>query len=73
MVNNLTIVNTFIHHILQGADLGFSRGGGADFQKNFENFYDLFRSTKLIFRALLKHLKRGCFGPFWALLGKFRQ
>ena len=34
-----------------GADLGFSRGGGADFQKKFENFDDLFfyRSTKLIF------------------------
>ena len=31
----------------------FSRGGGADFQKIFENFFDLlFRSTKLIFRAL---------------------
>ena len=25
-----------------GADLGFSRGGGADFQKKFENFDDLF-------------------------------
>ena len=35
---------------------GFSRGGGANFQKSFENFDDLFfRSTKLIFRALLKH------------------
>ena len=30
-----------------GADLGFSRGGGADFQKIFQNFDDLFfRSTK---------------------------
>ena len=39
-----------------GADLGFSRGGGAVFQKNFENFDDLFfRSTKLTFRALLMH------------------
>ena len=47
---------------LSGADLGFSRGGGADFQKIFQNFDDLFfffRSTKLIFRALPKH----CFGP----------
>ena len=46
-----------------GADLGFSRGGGgADFQKIFQNFDDLFfffRSTKLIFRALPKH----CFAP----------
>ena len=25
-----------------GADLGFSRGGGADFRKNFQNFDDLF-------------------------------
>ena len=25
-----------------GADLGFSRGGGADFQKIFQNFDDLF-------------------------------
>ena len=32
----------------QEADLGFSRGGGADFQKEIENFDDLFiffRST----------------------------
>ena len=46
------------HMVLKAeADLGFSRGGGgADFQKNFENFDDhFFRSTKLIFRALLKH------------------
>ena len=28
--------------IQTGADLGFSRGGGADFQKIFENFDDLF-------------------------------
>ena len=48
-----------------GADLGFSRGGGADFQKIFQNFHDLFfRSTKLIFRALPKH----CFAP---ILDKF--
>ena len=49
-----------------GADLGFSRGGGADFQKKIENFDDLFffRSTKLIFRALPKH----CFAP---VLAKF--
>ena len=41
-------------------DLGFSRGG-ADFQKNFKNFVDLFfRSTNLIFRALLNH----CFARF---------
>ena len=26
---------------LSGADLGFSRGGGADFQKKIENFDDL--------------------------------
>ena len=25
-----------------GADLGFSRGGGADFQKEIENFDDIF-------------------------------
>ena len=36
---------------ISGVDLGFSRGGGgADFQKEIENFDDLFfRSTKLIF------------------------
>ena len=50
--------------VRSGADLGFSRGG-ADFQKIFENFVDLFfRSTKLIFRALPKH----CFAP---ILAKF--
>ena len=27
---------------ITGADLGFSRGGGADFQKIFENFDDFF-------------------------------
>ena len=33
-----------------GADLGFSRGGGAEFQKKIENFDDLFsRSIKMIF------------------------
>ena len=39
--------------IKPGADLGFSRGGGADFQNNFENFDGLFvyRSAKLIFGA----------------------
>ena len=49
-----------------GADLGriFSREG-ADFQKNFENFVDLFfRSTKLISRVLSKL----CFVP---ILAKF--
>ena len=29
-------------YVYTGADLGFSRGGGADFQKMFENFVDLF-------------------------------
>ena len=41
----------------RGGSRIFSRGG-ADFQKIFENFDDLFfffRSTKLIFRALPKH------------------
>ena len=39
-----------------GANLGFSRGGGAEFQNIFKNFDDffLFRSTKLIFWPLLK-------------------
>ena len=46
-----------------GADLGFSRGGGADFQKILTTFF-FFRSTKLIFRALPKH----CFAP---ILAKF--
>ena len=49
----------------RGGSRIFSRGG-ADFQKIFQNFDDLFffRSTKLIFRALPKH----CFAP---ILAKF--
>ena len=49
-----------------GADLGFSRGGGgADFQKIFENFDDLFfRSSKLIFRALLKQYENAVLAKF---------
>ena len=41
-----------------GADLEFFRGGATNFQKKVfpKKFDDLFfRSTKLIFRALLKH------------------
>ena len=55
-----------------GADLGFSRGGGgADFQKIFENFVDLFfRSTKLIFRALPKHCFVPIFGYIFCAAGK---
>ena len=30
------------NYIRSGADLGFSRRGGADFQKIFQNFDDLF-------------------------------
>ena len=46
--------------ITRGGSRIFSRGGGADFQKIFQNFDDLFfRSTKLIFQALSKH----CFAP----------
>ena len=48
----------------RGGSRIFSRGG-ADFQKIFQNFHDLFfRSIKLIFRALSKH----CFAP---ILAKF--
>ena len=50
----------------RGGSRIFSRGG-ADFQKIFQNFDDLFfffRSTKLIFRALPKY----CFAP---ILAKF--
>ena len=56
------------------ADLGFSRGGGgADFQKVFENFDDLFflRSTKLIFRALPKHGFVPILAKFFASQAKF--
>ena len=28
--------------MIAGADLGFSRGGGGGFSKNFQNFDDLF-------------------------------
>ena len=39
-----------------GADLGVSRGGGADFQKIFRKIdRPFFRSTKVNFRALPKH------------------
>ena len=50
--------------ICRGGSRIFSRG--ADFQKKFENFDDLFffRSTKLNFRALPKH----CVAP---ILAKF--
>ena len=52
--------NFFNQHLNKVAEL---RGGsrvfskrGADFQKNFANFVDLFfRLTELIFRALPKH------------------
>ena len=53
--------------IIRGGSRIFSRGGGADFRKIFQNFDDLFfffRSTKLIFWALPKH----CFAP---ILAKF--
>ena len=57
-----------------GADVGFSRGGGADFRKIFQNFDDLFfRSTKLIFRALPKYYFAPILGRFWALFEKFWQ
>ena len=52
---------------LDGADLGFSRGGGRIFEKISKiltTFFFFFRSTKLIFRALPKH----CFAP---ILAKF--
>ena len=42
-----------------GVDLGFSRGGGADFQKIF---------NQLIFRALPKH----CLSLFWPLFVRRR-
>ena len=53
--------NFFNQHLnkvaeLRGGSRVFSKGGGADFQKNFANFVDLFfRLTELIFRALPKH------------------
>ena len=48
------LVRIYLFYLQAGADL-LSRGGGADFQKRFENenFVDLFfRSTKLIISAL---------------------
>ena len=36
------LVSIFYDTHKQGPDLGFSRGGGADFQKKIENFDDLF-------------------------------
>ena len=48
-------VNRFFLPVVRGGSRIFSRGG-ADFQKIFENFDDLFffRSIRLIFRALPK-------------------
>ena len=72
-VENVTRINyawRIIPHnkiVSRGGSRIFSRGGGgADFQKIFQNFDDLFilRATKLIFRALPKH----CFAP---ILAKF--
>ena len=56
--------------LFRGGSRIFSRGG-ADFQKIFENFVDLFfRSTKLIFRALPKHCFVPIFGYIFCAAGK---
>ena len=58
-----------------GADLGFSRGGGgggADFQKEIENFDGLFfRSTKSIFLSSPKALFCPYFGKIFCTAGIF--
>ena len=48
--------------LIAGADLRFSQGGRGDL---------FFRSTNLIFRALLKALNRRCFGPIFCAADKF--
>ena len=55
------------------ADLRFSRGGGADFQKTFENFDDLFicfRST-IKFPSSPKALKRCYYGQMFCAACNF--
>ena len=67
-----------------GADLGFSRGGGADFQKEIENFddqIDFLSSPKALFCPYFgqifcaagkflekKTVKKGVLGTFWKIL-----
>ena len=55
--NSSTCVNKGIVACLSMADLVFSWGGGAVFQKNSKIWSTFFRSTKLIFRALPEHYK----------------
>ena len=58
--------------IQSGADLGFSRGGRAKFQKNFENFDDLFFQVDQIdFPSSLRAVKRPCFGQIFCAAGNF--
>ena len=57
-----------------GADLGFSRGVGAGFQKEVENFDDLFfyfRSTQFDFLSSPKALFCPYFGKSFCAAGKF--
>ena len=55
----------------RGGSRIFSRGG-ADFQKFFENFVNLFvRSTEFIFQALPKHGLVPVLGKFCAPQAKF--
>ena len=50
---------------IPGADLGFSRGGGADFQKVFQNFDDLFCKIFCAAGKFLKQtVKKAVFGHF---------
>ena len=48
--------------VLSGADLGFSRGGGADFQKIF---------TPFDFPSSPKALKRRCYGQIFCAADNF--
>ena len=58
-------------HFDPGADLGFSRGGRADFQKKICPFF--FRSTKLNLRALIKHYKDPVLANIYAPQAKFEK
>ena len=62
-----------IGYLSAGADPGFSRaGGGADFQKIFENFDDLFFLVDQIdFPSSPKAVKRPCFGQIFCAAGIF--
>ena len=64
---------TFFFYIEAGADIGFCRGEGADFQKISKILSTFFRSAKLIFWALLNQYKGTILTKFSAPQSNFRK